>query len=164
MLWAIDGLHSTQFNLSPSDQHVLVNIGSKILKKNNASAPKNPDGTAPFSLLGAYKLSTKSAELVWTLPDKPHFLTPAWSDSLARPRTLIRNGYVYFSTEGPDKADDRRFIIVKEDTGEVLVDVPRENDFWFQLIEVWSHGSRASFNLYSADPKNRLSGGNLTIL
>ena len=52
-------------------------------------------------------------------------------------------------------------------TGEVLVDEPRENDFWFQLIEDkllhcidWSHGSRASFNLYTADPKNfkKLSG------
>ena len=49
----------------------------------------------------------------------------------------------------------------------MLVDEPRENDFWFQLIEDkllhcidWSHGSRASFNLYSADPKNfrKLSG------
>jgi hypothetical protein len=43
----------------------------------------------------------------------------------------------------------------------------RENDFWFQLIEDkllhcidWSHRSRASFNLYSADPKGfrKLSG------
>ncbi|MEC9123377.1 MAG: hypothetical protein VX969_04465, partial [Verrucomicrobiota bacterium] len=55
----------------------------------------------------------------------------------------------------------------REDTGEVLVDEPRENDFWFQLIEDkllhcvdWSHGSRASFNLYSANPTNfrKLSG------
>lgn len=168
VLWTLDGLHSTQFNLAPSDKHVLVNVGSKIPKENpNGSAPKNPDGTAPFGRLGAYKLSPEGAEHAWTLPDKPHFLTPTWSDSVARPRTVIRNGYVYHATEGPDKITDRRLIIAKEDTGEILANEPRENDFWFQLIEDkllhcidWSHGSRASFNLYSADPNNfrKLSG------
>ena len=161
-------LHATQFNLAPSENHVLVNVGSKIMKENpNGSSPKNADGEAPFGLLGAYRITPKGVDHAWTLPDKPHFLTPTWSDSLARPRTVIRNGYVYHTTGGPDKTTDRRFIIAKEDTGEVLVDEPRENDFWFQLIEDkllhcidWSHGSRASFNLYSADPKNfrKLSG------
>ena len=161
-------LHATQFNLAPSENHVLVNVGSKIMKENpNGSSPKNAKGEAPFGLLGAYKITPKGFTHAWTLPDKPHFLIPTWSDSLARPRTVIRNGYVYHTTGGPDKTTDRRFIIAKEDTGEVLVDEPRENDFWFQLIEDkllhcidWSHGSRASFNLYSADPKNfrKLSG------
>ena len=168
ILWKVDGLHSTQFNLAPSANHVLVNVGSKIMKENpNGSSPKNADGQAPFGLLGAYRITPKGATHAWTLPDKPHFLTPTWSDSLARPRTVLRNGYVYHTTGGPDKTTDRRFIIAKEDTGEVLVDEPRENDFWFQLVEDkllhcidWSHGSRASFNLYSADPKNfkKLSG------
>ena len=161
-------LHATQFNLAPSSTHVLVNVGSKIMKENpNGSSPKNADGEAPFGLLGAFRITPKGVDHAWTLPDKPHFLTPTWSDSLARPRTVIRNGYVYHTTGGPDKTTDRRFIIAKEDTGEVLVDEPRENDFWFQLIEDkllhcidWSHGSRASFNLYSADPKDfkKLSG------
>ena len=53
------------------------------------------------------------------------------------------------------------------ESGEVLVDEPRDNDFWFQLIENkllhcrdWSHGKRATWYLYSADPKafKRLSG------
>jgi outer membrane protein assembly factor BamB len=168
VLWTVDGLHSTQFNLAPSSTHVLVNVGSKIMKENpNGSSPKNAKGEAPYGLLGAYKISPKGATHAWTLPDKPHFLTPTWSDSLARARTVIRNGYVYHTTGGPDKTTDRRFIIAREDTGEVLVDEPRENDFWFQLIEDkllhcvdWSHGSRASFNLYTADPKNfkKLSG------
>ena len=161
-------LHATQFNLAPSENHVLVNVGSKIMKENpNGSSPKNADGEAPFGLLGAYRITPKGVDHVWTLPDKPHFLTPTWNDTLARPRTVIRNGYVYHTTGGPDKATDRRFIIAREDTGEVLVDEPRPNDFWFQLIEDkllhcidWAHGSRASFNLYSADPKNvrKLSG------
>ena len=168
VLWTVDGLHSTQFNLAPSSTRVMVNVGSKIMKENpNGSSPKNAKGEAPFGLLGAYKISPKGATHAWTLPDKPHFLTPTWSDSLARPRTVIRNGYVYHTTGGPDKTTDRRFIIAREATGEVLVDEPRENDFWFQLIEDkllhcvdWSHGNRASFNLYSADPKNfkKLSG------
>jgi len=168
VLWTVEGLHSTQFNLAPSSTHVMVNVGSKIMKENpNGSSPKNADGQAPFGLLGTYRITPKGATLAWTLPDKPHFLTPTWSDSLARPRTVIRNGFVYHTTGGPDKTTDRRFIIAKEDTGEVLVNEPRENDFWFQLIEDkllhcidWSHGSRASFNLYSADPKNfrKLSG------
>ena len=168
ILWTVEGLHSTQFNLAPSANHVLVNVGSKVMKeKPNGSSPKNADGQAPFGLLGAYRITTKAATRAWTLPDKPHFLTPTWSDSLARPRTIIRNGYVYHTTGGPDKTTDLRFIIAKEDTGEVLVDEPRENDFWFQLIEDkllhcidWSHGSRASFNLYTANPKNfrKLSG------
>ena len=130
VLWAVGGLHSTQFNLAPSGNHVLVNVGSRIMKENpNGSSPKNADGEAPFGLLGAYRITPKGATHAWTLPDKPHFLTPTWSDSLARPRTLVRNGYVYHTTGGPDKATDRRFIIVREATGEVLVDEPRENDF-----------------------------------
>ena len=80
---------------------------------------------------------------------------------------MIRNGYVYHTTGGPDKEKDRRFIIAREETGEVLVDEPRPNDFWFQLIEDrllhaidWSHGSRASFDLYNSDPEKfkKLSG------
>ena len=146
----------------------MVNVGSRIMKeKPNGSSPKNAEGEAPFGLLGAYRITPGGATRAWTLPDKPHFLTPTWSDSLARPRTVLRNGYVYHTTGGPDKTTDRRFIIAREATGEVLVDEPRQNDFWFQLIEDkllhcidWSHGSRASFNLYSADPENfrKLSG------
>ena len=168
ILWTVEGLHSTQFNLAPSGAHVLVNVGSRIMKeKPNGSSPKNAEGEAPFGLLGAYRITPGGATRAWTLPDKPHFLTPTWSDSLARPRTVLRNGYVYHTTGGPDKTTDRRFIIAREATGEVLVDEPRQNDFWFQLIEDkllhcidWSHGSRASFNLYSADPENfrKLSG------
>ena len=135
VLWTVDGLHSTQFNLAPSSKRVLVNVGSKIMKENpNGSSPKNTKGEAPFGLLGAYEISPKGATHAWTLPDKPHFLTPTWSDSLARPRTVLRNGYVYHTTGGPDKATDRRFIIAREDTGDILIDEPRENDFWFQLI------------------------------
>ena len=168
IVWTVDGLHSTQFNLSPAQHHVLVNVGSSIINENaNASAPKDDDGQAPFGLLGAYRLSPTGAEHAWTLPDKPHFLFPTQSDSMARPRIVIRDGLVYHTTGGPDKQTDRRFIVARLDTGEVLVDEPRDNDFWFQLIEDkllhcrdWSHGKSATWYLYDADPRSfkQLSG------
>ncbi|MEC7812835.1 MAG: PQQ-binding-like beta-propeller repeat protein, partial [Verrucomicrobiota bacterium] len=66
-------LHATQFNLAPSSTHVLVNVGSKIMKENpNGSSPKNAKGEAPFGLLGAYKITPKGFTHAWTLPDKPH--------------------------------------------------------------------------------------------
>jgi hypothetical protein len=168
ILWTVDGLHATQFNLAPSKNHVLVNVGSEIMKQNaNGSAPRNADGEAPFGLLGAYRITLTGATHVWTLPDKPHFLTPTWNDNVARPRHIIRNGLVYHTTEGPDKENDRRFIIAREDTGEVLVDEPRINDFWFQVIEDkllhcrdFSHGGSATWFLYPARPSGfkQLSG------
>ena len=168
ILWTVGGLHATQFNLAPSKTHVLVNVGSSIIKeKANGSAPKNADGLAPFALPGAYRITPQGTKRAWTFPDKPHFLAPTWSDSVARPRILIRGGLVYYASEGPGKETDRRLIIAREDTGEVLADHLRANDFWFQLIEDkllhcidWSHGRRASFDLYSTDPKSfkKLSG------
>ena len=168
ILWTVKGLHATQFTLSPSANHVLVNVGSSIIKESaNGSAPKDKDGKAPFGLLGAYRITPQGAKRVWTFPDKPHFLLPTWNDSAARPRILIRNGLVYCATEGPDKDTDKRLVIAREATGEILADLPRASDFWFQLIEDklfyctdWSHGKRAAFDLYSTDPCNfkRLSG------
>jgi len=160
VLWTQGGLDSTQLNIAPSTTHVLVNVGSQILKdKPNASAPKYKDGTAPFGRLGAYKLSIEGAELAWRFPDKPHFLLPTWSDSLARPRYLIKDDLVYMTTEGLDKNKDRRFIVAELHSGKILVDEPRQNDFWFQIIGDklfhcidWCHGKSASFNMFAADP------------
>ena len=161
ILWTVGGLHATQFNLAPSTNHVLVNVGSSIIKeKANGSAPRNEDGKAPFGLPGAYRITPQGAKRVWAFPDKPHFLLPTWNDSVARPRILIRDGLVYYASEGADKETDRRLVIAREATGEILADQPRTNDFWFQLIEDkllhcvdWSHGKRASFDLYPAEPK-----------
>ena len=168
VLWTLDGLDSTQFNIPVAESHVLVNVGSKILKeKPNASTPKYKDGTAPYGRLAAYKLSLEGAELVWELPDQPQFLLPTWSDTLARPRYMIKDGLVYISTEGPDKNKDRRFIVAELCSGKVLVNEPRQHDFWFQLIGDklfhcidWCHGKSASFNMYSSSPKSfkHLSG------
>ena len=168
IIWTLGKLHATQFNLSPCDDHVLVNVGSSLMmEKPNASAPKDDQGQSPYGLLGAYKLTLQGAEHVWTFPDKPHFLVPIQSDNMARVRVIIRNGLVYLTTGGPDKLEDRRFIIARLDTGKVLVDAPRKGDFWFQLIEGkllychdWSHGKRASWSLYDASPQSfrKLSG------
>jgi len=168
ILWTVGGLHATQCSLAPSRTHVLVNVGSLIMKeKPNGSAPRNEEGDAPFGLPGAYKITPRGARLAWRFPDRPHFLMPTWSDSVARPRILIRDGLVYYASEGPGKENDRRLIVARESTGEVLADRLRKGDFWFQLIEDkllhsidWSHGSRATFDLYSTEPKGfkKLSG------
>ena len=168
ILWTVGRLHATQFTLSPSRDHVLVNVGSSIIKeKANGSAPMNADGKAPFGLPGAYRITLKGAKCVWTFPDKTHFLFPTWNDSTARPRILIRDSLVYYATGGPDKETDCRLVIAREATGEILVDQPRTKDFWFQLIENklfhcvdWAHGKRAAFDLYPTDPKSfrKLSG------
>ena len=168
IVWTVEGLHATQFNLAPADDYVLVNVGSSIINENaNASAPKDREGRAPFGLLGAYRISPERAKSAWTFPDKPHFLFPTQSDSMARPRVVIRDGLVYHTTGGPNKKEDRRFVIARLETGEVLADEPRDNDFWFQVIEDkllhcrdWSHGSSASWYLYTANPGSfkKLSG------
>jgi len=159
VLWSVGGLHATHFSLSPSATHVLVNVGSTIPGKGNASAPKDQQSNAYYGLPGAFRISPEGAKRAWVFPDKPELAMPTWFDSAAKRRILLRDGLVYYLSGGPDKEKHRRIIIARQDTGEILVNEPRENDSWFQLIEGrllhaidWSHGKRARFNLYTADP------------
>lgn len=159
--WAVDGLHATHFSLSPSKTHVLVNVGSSIKSEGNASAPKDDEGNAYYGLPGAYRITPEKAERAWVFPDKPGYVHLTWFDSAAKRRILIRDGLVYYASDGPNKETDRRFIVARESTGEILVDAPRENDSWFQLINNRllhaidsSHGKRARFNFYAADPQH----------
>lgn len=162
IIWSVDGLDANFCNLAPSDDHVLVNIGSSRIKEDaNGSWPRNEDGGQPWGRLGAYKISLEGAEHVWSFPDEPGFLLGMGQDSHARQRTVIRNGLVFHSGVGPDKANDRTLIVAREGDGEILAKLPRPNDCWFQLIEDkllycvdWSHGHRASFELYNADPED----------
>jgi hypothetical protein len=168
ILWSVEGLHATFFSLSPSKNHVLVNVGSsQIAEKPNGSWPRYKDGKAPFGLLGAYRITDKGATLAWKLPDKSPYVFGTGADSHARPRVMLRNGLVYHTTAGPDKEKDRRFIIANVSTGKVLADIPRDKDFWFQVIEDkllycrdWSHGKSATWFLYTPNPKDfrQLSG------
>ena len=103
--------------------------------------------------------SQSRARPVWTLPDEPHFLIPTQSDSMAGPQIVICRGLVYVTTSGPDKQNDRRFVIARLEDGKVLVDESRDGDFWFQIINDrllhcrdWAHGRRASWSLYSVAP------------
>lgn len=161
ILWTVGGLDSTQFNLSPAEDVVLVNVGSQHLHPSpNASAPKNPKGEAPYGRLGAYKLTLEGAEKIWEFPDEADFLIPTWSDTLGRPRYIIREGLVYFASGGEHKKNGQRFIIARADTGEVLTNEPRQNDYWYQLMGDkllhsidWAHGKSASFNLYDSRPE-----------
>lgn len=159
ILWSLEGLHATHYSLSPSNTHVIVNEVSSITRPGKAEDH--------YSRPAAYRITPQRAERVWSFPDEPGFLHSTWFDSAARRPILVRNALVYLAGEGPDKEKDRRFIIARESTGEILANVPRENDYWFQIIEDrlfhaidWSHGKRARFNLYQADPQgfHKLSG------
>ncbi len=161
IVWTVGGLHAAHYSLTPSKTHVIVNVGSSITSDANASARRDGKGNAYYGLPGAYRITAKGAERVWSLPDEPEFVHQTWFDSAARRRLMVRDGLVYYASGGPNKETDRRFVVARENTGEILVNEPRENDSWFQLIENrllhsidWSHGKRARFNLYAADPTN----------
>ena len=152
-------LHATHFTLAPSENHVLVNVGSSITTPGNASAPKDEKGNAYYGRLGCYRISPEGAKLVWEFPDKPHYVHSTWFDVAAMRRVLIRNGLVYYASRGPDKEADRRIVIAREQTGEILFDQPQLGGSYVHLIENcllhapdWAHGGRATFNLYTADP------------
>lgn len=159
ILRTVEGLHATHYSLSPSNTHVLVNEVSSITRPGQAEDH--------YARPAAYRITPQGAQRVWSFPDEPGYLHSTWFDSAARRPLLLRGGLVYFAGEGPDKEKERRLIVARESTGEILVNVPRENDYWFQLLEDrllhaidWSHGKRARFDLYQVDPQDfrKLSG------
>jgi outer membrane protein assembly factor BamB len=167
VLWTVDGLHATHFTLAPSENHVLVNVGSTITAEGNASAPKDEQGNAYYGRLGCYRISPEGAKLIWSFPDQPHYVHSTWFDVAAMRRVLVRNGLVYYASCGPDKEADRRIVIAREQTGQILADQPLPGGSYMHLIENrllhaidWAHGSRATFDWYPADPADfqKLSG------
>ena len=161
ILWTVGGLHATHFTLAPSANQVLLNIGSAIRKDGNASAPKDAQGVAYFGRLGAFRLSLEGAKRVWALPDEPRYAFPTWMDSGAMRRVIIRDGRVYYVSNGPDKVADRCFVIADLETGKILAEQRGEKNTrgYVCLIEDrlfvapdWAHGGRASFDLYTTDP------------
>lgn len=162
IVWTMAGLHGTHFTLSPSENIVLVNVGSTINRvKPNSTSIRDDNGKVYYGRPGAYRITPSGAERLWSFPDQPQFLFPTWFDSAARTRFVIRDDLVYYSSGGPNRESDFRMIVADANTGKILANEPRENDYWFQLIEDkilhaidWSHGKRARFDLYSADPSH----------
>jgi outer membrane protein assembly factor BamB len=151
--WSITGLQPTYFSLSPNDGYLFVNAGSKTARENNMG---------PWGLLAGYRLTPDKAEKAWTMPDRKEFWFENQMDTCAMRRTLIRDGVVYFFAQ--NKVGDKSFYTSLLDlkTGDVhLTTSDLVGSSWMSLIEDRlfhspdaSHGDRASFELFTADPKN----------
>lgn len=115
VLWTVTGLEPVYYPLSPSDKHVLVNV---------KSATPNPKKKGQsWGRAAAYKLSLAGAEQAWAVPDKGPFWFENHMDICAMRRVLIRDGRVYYYTQG-HTADPKKssffFHILDEDSGKVL--------------------------------------------
>jgi outer membrane protein assembly factor BamB len=152
VLWTQGGLQPVYHALSPSESHVLVNVGSKS---------RSDKRDQPRGLMAAYRLSLGGAERTWTMPDRAEFWFENHMDSCAMRRVLIRDGFVYFSAH--NKADDRRntaLSIFEEASGELLLtSTDLQNSSLCYLVEDRllhyadaSHRDRATLELFTADP------------
>lgn len=112
VLWTVNGLQPIYYSLAPSDNTVLLNVGSK-----KATSKGKPKG-----LLAAYRFDDQGAKRVWTMPDREQFWFENHMDSCARRRILLHDGLVYFHAhhKGADGAKHRYLNILQEDDGAVL--------------------------------------------
>lgn len=120
VLWQVEGLGRSSFNLAHSPQGVLVNGGA------------HPDGTETmlqhFGRFDYYRLSPAGAELAWSMAEDKRFYFLTGGDKNARIRPLIRDGLCYVLAGGYRDAGEREFennakgyyYIVDEGTGEIL--------------------------------------------
>ena len=159
VLWTVEGLSNTHFALAPSEEHVLVNVGSKM----------KGHGDVPWMLLGCYRLSLEDAKLVWTMPDELGAWHEARYEASDWRKYLIRDGKVYYysRSRNPDKSTVSAYFILDEKTGKILlrqrggrddfVPVPGQHylieDRLLQVPDA-SHSDRLSLRLWTADPKD----------
>lgn len=152
VLWAVDGLGENHFSLTPTAEHVFVNVGSKRPRKNGDSRL--------FGRLGAYALSPSGAKPVWEHPDDEPWLIPTWMDSCARRRLAVADGRLYCLVSGIQKREGRRILIVDEVTGRVLAETPCTSSapqFYaiedrLLVIPDASHGDSIEMVFYTTDP------------
>ena len=113
--------------------------------------------------MAAYRLSLDGAERVWTMPDKPQFWFENHFDICCMRRVVIRNGRVYFFSQGHtlDPAVTSRFFsILDESNGKVLHTsdaISGSPQFWavkdrLLVIPDAAHSNRSTLELYTADP------------
>ncbi len=164
--WTVTGLSPTYYSLTASDQHVLVNVPSKVLN------PKKIKDKQSWGLMAAYRLSPEKAEPAWTMPDKPQFWFENHMDICAMRRVLVRDGRVYFYSQGHTLHADKssfHFSILNEATGEPLY-VSREGEFGHGsgggiIGQAWliedrlfnipdaAHSERSTMEWITTDPK-----------
>jgi outer membrane protein assembly factor BamB len=115
VLWTVSGLEPVYYPLSPSENHVFVNVKSE---KENSKKPGQSWGR-----IGAYRITPEKAELAWKTPDKPEFWFENHMDICAMRRIQTRNGLVYLFTQGhtlDPKTSATHFNILDEKTGTPL--------------------------------------------
>ncbi|MGD0896556.1 MAG: PQQ-binding-like beta-propeller repeat protein [Thermoguttaceae bacterium] len=113
-LWKMDGLGGAYFTLSPSDKYVLLNVNGK-------SGKTKGEGRVP-GFYGAYRITPAAATPAWKMPEEPRNGFEVWMDSEARYRYTIRGALAYLDTQGLPHQVPGRFLIVKEDTGEIVAE------------------------------------------
>ncbi len=157
VLWTVAGLEPVYYPLSPSANHVVVNVKSATdtAKKKGQS----------WGRIAAYRLSPEKAERAWEVPDKPEFWFENHMDICAMRRVLLRDGRVYYFTQGHtlDPAKSAHFFhILDERTGAVLMtskDMVGSPQFF--LVEdrlLYSrdaaHFKKIDWEFYTTDPKD----------
>ena len=168
-LWKVDGLGGSYFTLSPSADHVLINV--------NPKSGKAETGERITGFYGAFAITPQKATLAWTMPQEPKYGLPCWMDSEARFRHTMRDGLVYLNTDGTGREVPGEFIIMKEDTGRILArhtnegaEADKIGGLWYlvgdKILCRWNnmhgptHGGRHPWALWSIKENNitRLPG------
>ncbi len=155
VLWTVNGLTPVYYPLSPSATHVMVNIPSATEERRGLS----------WGRMAAYRLSPERAERAWAVPDRAPFWFENHMDICAMRRVQIRDGKVYYYTQGKTenpRVTSHNFHILDDANGNVLhssqdpVGSPQ-----FYLVEdriLYSpdaaHFQRIQWQFYSTDPRN----------
>ena len=146
-LWKVDGLGGSYFTLSPSATHVLLNV--------NPHSGKGPDGQRIHGFFGAYRITPAKATLAWKMPFEPRNGIACWMDTEARYRYTMRDGLAYLYTDGAGREVPGRFLVVRQDTGQIMAEHTNAGDesekiggLWYlmgnKIISRWdaAHGPR----------------------
>lgn len=163
VLWTVTGLEPVYYPLSPSENHVIVNVKS-------ATDTAKQKGQS-WGRIAAYRLSPEKAERAWEVPDKAPFWFENHMDICAMRRVAIRDGRVYYYTQGHtlDPAKSSTFFhILDEKTGGVLLTSEElKGSPQFFLVEdrmLYSpdsaHFKTIKWEFYTLDPKDFRRIGN----
>ncbi len=157
VLWNVEGLGENHFSLTPTREHVFVNIGSTF--------PRKEGDSRMYGRLAGYAISPAGAKRVWEHPNKKEFLLPTWMDSNARRRLAIADDAVYFMASGIEKREGRRILKLDESTGEILAETPSPSSApHFYVVEDRllvipdaSHGDSITLALFETDGLKQLA-------
>jgi outer membrane protein assembly factor BamB len=128
-LWKVDGIGGSYFTLSPSPTHVLVNV--------NPKSGKGPDGERIHGFFGCYRITPEAATLAWQMPFEPQNGIACWMDTEARYRYTMCDGLAYLYTDGSGREVPGRFLVVRQDTGEIVAEHGNEGEQADKIGGLW---------------------------